>query len=74
MNLTLEDDTDSIMARIGRFDFESMGRQVVEEGREEKDWYLVKGDMISDDIRFIFIKAIMRLGDGENETVWDIEV
>lgn len=72
MNLTLEDDTDVIMARIGRRDFERIGRTIAEEGREGVDYYLVKGDIISDEIRFVFIKEIFKLGDGVNETVYDI--
>lgn len=67
MNLNFEDDTDSLMGRISRKDFTRLAPDIVEFGREEIDWYLVKGDIISDDIRFFFIKAIHRLGDGINE-------
>lgn len=67
MNLTLEDDTDTIMARIGRKDFATMAPEIIDNSKEGIDWFLIKGNMIADDIRFIFIKEIHRLGDGINE-------
>lgn len=72
LNITLEDDTDAIMARIGRKDFDRMAPDIIENGREGVDYYLVKGDIIADDIRFIFVKEIFRLGDGINETIDDL--
>lgn len=43
LNLTLEDDTDSIICTIDRFKFEEMGRKIAERGKVGHDWYLVKG-------------------------------
>lgn len=71
MNLTFEDDTDVMMCRISRKSFDRMAPDIIEHGREGEDYYLVKGDIISDEIRFIFIKEIFRLGDGINETIED---
>ena len=74
LNITVEDDTGSIMCRVNRFDYEKLGVKVAEEGEEEKDWYLIKGRIISDDIIFLFISEIFKLGDGysEGETIRDI--
>ena len=41
LNLTVEDDTDSIICTIGRFQYERIGKQIVEDG--EGHYYLIKG-------------------------------
>lgn len=44
LNLVFEDDTDSIIATIGRFNYQRIGKALVETGKEG-DYYLIKGDM-----------------------------
>jgi len=58
--IKLEDDTDSIMGTIGRFEYEEKGREIAEEGTVDKDWYLVKGT-IKYNSRYVVIKQIMKL-------------
>jgi len=74
LNITVEDDTGSIMCRVSRFDFDKLGAEIAEEGEEEKDWYLIKGRIIGDDIIFLFISEIYKLGDGysDGQTIRDI--
>jgi len=74
LNITVEDDTGSIMCRVNRFDFDKLGKEVAEEGEEGVDWYLIKGNIIADDIIFLFISEIHKLGDGysEGQTIRDI--
>lgn len=74
LNINVEDDTDSIICRISRHKFKEMGVPIIKYGREGTDWYLIKGNIISDDIRMLFINSIHCLGDGINETIEDIEV
>lgn len=62
LNLFFEDDTDEIFAKIGRFDFERIGREVVERGRAGKSIYAVKGT-VPKFFRMISISAIKYLGD-----------
>lgn len=74
LNITVEDDTGVIMGRIGRDDYDEIGLVVAEEGEEEKDWYIIKGKIIGEDILFLFISEIHKLGDGysEGQTIRDI--
>lgn len=60
INITLEDDTDAIICTIGRYDYEKMGREIAETGREGKDWYLVYGVM-KNGWRKIYVKNIRRI-------------
>lgn len=72
MNLTVEDDTDSAICRINRHDFDRLAKPIINTGREGTDWYLIKGNIISDDFRMFFVKAIHCLGDGVTETIEDL--
>jgi hypothetical protein len=45
LNFKLEDDTDIIGCRINRYQYDSMGRDIAENGRLGSDWYLVRGKM-----------------------------
>ena len=60
LNLTLEDDTESISCTIGRFDYERLGRNIAENGKVDHDWYLVFG-IIDSHWRRIKIKNIINL-------------
>jgi len=72
MNMTVEDDTDSAICRISRQDFGKLAKPIINTGREGIDWYLIKGNIISDEFRMFFVKSIYCLGDGITETIEDI--
>ena len=64
LNLFLRDDTDTIFAKIGRYDFETLGKPVIERGKGLRSLYAVKGTVWgSDDFRMINVKAIRYIGD-----------
>lgn len=60
LNITIEDDTDSIMCKIQKHDYERLGRSIAESGREDKDWYMVHGEKING-WSIVFVKNIMRI-------------
>lgn len=60
LNMTLEDDTDSIICTINRYIFEEKGREIAERGVIDKDWYLVAGE-IKDKWRRISVADIIKL-------------
>lgn len=61
LNMTVEDDTDSIICKIGRYDFEEKGRVIAETANVGQDWYLIKGRIGSGGWRIVFIEEIMQL-------------
>ena len=67
LSIKIEDDTDTIMASVGRFDYDRIGRQIAEEGIVEKDWYLIKG-VIRHKSRYLGIKEVMKLDKSMMET------
>ena len=60
LNFKLEDDTDMISCKIGRYQYEAIGREIAETGRVDKDWYLLRGK-IKGDWRTIEVSEIMNL-------------
>jgi DNA-directed DNA polymerase III PolC len=60
LNLILEDDTDSIVCTVNRYRYEALGRDIVETGREDKDWFLVRGK-IRDKWRRIDVEQVLNL-------------
>jgi len=60
INLTIEDDTDSMMCKIKIEDYERMGKHVAETGKEGKDWYMVYGEKING-WNLMFVKNIKRI-------------
>lgn len=60
LTMVLEDDTDSIFCSIWRKDFEELGKEIAETGKENKDWYFVVGEL-SGDYRSITILKIKRI-------------
>lgn len=60
LNITLEDDTDSIMCKIKTDDYEKFGRKISESGKENKDWYMVHGKKING-WGLIFVSNIRRI-------------
>jgi DNA polymerase III alpha subunit len=66
LNLFVRDDTDDIYCRIGRMDYERMGKAIVERGRPGTSLYAVKGT-VPPDFRMIRIERIKYLGDMEQD-------
>jgi len=60
--LKFEDDTDLLMASIGRFDYDDLAEDIVENGTVDEDYYIVMGEIWRDGSRYISIKNIMKLG------------
>lgn len=61
INFTVEDDTGSIMCKIDRWKFETLGgRKIAEEGKVGHSWYLIKGK-IKNNWRKIEVEAISNL-------------
>lgn len=60
LNLTLEDDTDSIICTVDRFLFPEMGKPIAEAGKVDEDWFLVKG-YIKNNWRKIYVERIVCL-------------
>ncbi len=60
LNITIEDDTDSLMCKIQRQDYERIGRIIAETGKEDKDWYMVYGEKING-WNIMFVKNIMKI-------------
>lgn len=63
LNMIVEDDTDQMMVAIGRFKFEAMGRQIVEEA-QIGDWFLMKIDL-RNGYRKGYITKIKRIGEAK---------
>lgn len=60
LNITIEDDTGSIMCKIKNEDYETFGREIAETGKENKDWYAVYGKKING-WSILFVINIMRI-------------
>ena len=64
LNLRIEDDTDAMFAKIDRWKYDTIGKQIVDHGRAGKALYAIKGT-IPDNFRMIRIKMIRHIGDME---------
>lgn len=62
LNLFFRDDTDEIFAKINRYNFERMGRKMIDNSRVGKSLYAVKGTVPSG-FRMIQVKQIRYLGE-----------
>jgi hypothetical protein len=61
LNMTVEDDTDSIICTINRWRFEELGGKIIaEQGKVGEDWYLIKGH-VQGSWRKIAISSIVNL-------------
>ena len=60
LNFKLEDDTDMVSCKIGRLQYEAMGKDIAEKGRVGKDWYLLRGT-IKGDWRTLDVSEIINL-------------
>lgn len=64
LNLQLTDDTDTIFGKINRFDYERIGRAIVDRGRPNKCLYAIKGRIRGgSSFRMISIKSVKYIGD-----------
>lgn len=61
LNIIIEDDTDSLMCHVDRYDFQRLnGRYLAEHGKIDEDWYLIKGE-ITGDWRGLHVQEILNL-------------
>ena len=60
LNITIEDDTASIMCKIKVEDYIKFGKEIAETGKEDKDWYMVHGERING-WGIIFVKNIKKI-------------
>lgn len=59
LNMTMEDDTDSIIVTVSRWNYQKFGKTIAETGKEG-DWYLIKGE-VKDNWRKIYVKQLRKL-------------
>lgn len=70
LNMTVEDDTDSIICTINRWRFEELGGRVIaESGKIGEDWYLIRGK-VQGAWRKIAVNSIVNL----NQELGDLNV
>lgn len=63
LNLFLKDDTGTMFGKITRWDFETIGRPVLERGAPNKHLYVCKGNMkVSGDFTMMLIHTIRYIG------------
>ena len=62
LNSFFADDTDEIFCKVDRFNYERMGRKIVEEGKTGKSLYAIKGT-VPPNFRMIQVKAVRYLGE-----------
>lgn len=60
LNITIEDDTESIMCKIPIEKYEELGKEIAETGKEDKDWYLVNGTK-NNNWNLLFVKNIIKI-------------
>lgn len=65
LQLRIQDDTGTIMAKVNRFNFQKIGKQVVDRGRPGKALWAFKGKVheMSCDFRILSIKQARYIGD-----------
>ena len=66
LNLWLSDDTGTIFAKVDRFAFAKIGREIMDRGRAGKSLYAIKGK-VPPDFPMIKIDLIRYIGDMEND-------
>jgi len=62
LNLRIGDDTDVVFAKVNRWDYERIGRPIVERGRAGKALYVMKG-YVPSDFRMLSVKNVRYIGD-----------
>lgn len=66
LNLRLTDDTDTVFAKINRYDYDRLAKPIIERGRAGKCLYAIKGE-IPKGFRMISVKQVRYLGDLEKD-------
>jgi DNA polymerase III alpha subunit len=62
LNLWIMDDTDTIYCKINRYDFERLGKEIVDRGKPGKALYAIKGT-VPPDFRMIRVSQVRYIGD-----------
>lgn len=62
LNLWISDDTDTMFAKVWRFEFERHGRPIIERGRAGKALYAIKG-RVPPNMRILSVKNVRYIGD-----------
>jgi len=60
LNITIEDDTDSIICLVDRFSYDRLGKDIAENGIVDEDYYLIAG-MVKSSWRIISITEVFKL-------------
>src|SRR3990167_4407267 len=64
LNLFLSDDTETIFGKINRYNYDRLGKMIVERGRPGKSLYAIKGTLKGgDNFRMISINNVRYIGD-----------
>jgi len=64
LNLQLRDDTDTIFGKIDRFNYQKLGKAIVERGRVGKALYAIKGKMrAGGSFRMLMVTNVRYIGD-----------
>lgn len=71
LNLRLTDDTGTIFAKVDRFNYEKLGKPIIERGRPGKSLYAIKGS-VPKDFLMIKVEMIRYIGDLDNDTHLEI--
>jgi hypothetical protein len=56
------DDTDEVFCKVDRFNFERLGRKILEQGRAGRSIYAIKGT-VPHDFRMIKVNQVRYLGE-----------
>lgn len=68
VNLRIADDTGTVFAKVNRFDFEAIGRPIIDRGGAGKVLYALKG-RVPKDFQMLQIKMIRYIGEIDEELV-----
>jgi DNA polymerase III alpha subunit len=68
INLFMRDDSDQLLCRIDRWDYETIGRPVIEYGKPGKALYMLKG-VVPENFRMLMVRRIRLLGDLEDNVI-----
>jgi hypothetical protein len=65
VQLRIQDDTGTVMAKVNRFNYEKIGQQIVDRGRPGKALWALKGKVfeMSGDFRILSVKQARYIGD-----------
>lgn len=62
LNMNIADDTDTMLAKIGRWDYQRWGKPVINRGKIDKALYAMKGTVLPD-FRMLLVKQVRYIGD-----------